>query len=152
MFAPAQPLRLKIETNCREHFPVLGLKQFPFLVNSSWFSGSCNITTYTLEELLGTKLRALYQRRKGRDLFDLFKALTVGPESDPEKILNYYRKYMSFSVQKPPTSQVFLENLKLKIKDPEFLGDIKALVIPGEQYDPMVAFELIVSTLLNKIE
>jgi len=30
-----------------------------------------------LEELLGTKLRALYQRRKGRDLFDLAVALTA---------------------------------------------------------------------------
>ena len=33
-------------------------------------SGKCEITTYSLNELLGTKLRALYQRKKGRDLFD----------------------------------------------------------------------------------
>lgn len=70
-FPPLQKLRLKVETNCREHFTVLGLKKISFKVESSWFNGSCEITTYQLEELLGTKLRALYQRRKGRDLFDL---------------------------------------------------------------------------------
>lgn len=79
-FPPVQYLRLKIETNFREHFTVLGYQQFPFEVKSSWFTGSCNITTYRLEELLGTKLRALYQRRKGRDLYDLYNALVQVPE------------------------------------------------------------------------
>ena len=41
-------------------------------VDSEWFSGSGTIITYRLEELMATKLRALYQRRKGRDLFDLW--------------------------------------------------------------------------------
>jgi predicted nucleotidyltransferase component of viral defense system len=53
------------------------LKKHKFSVENQWFSGDCEITTYYLEELLGTKLRALYQRRKGRDLFDLWKALTT---------------------------------------------------------------------------
>jgi predicted nucleotidyltransferase component of viral defense system len=73
-FPPVQNLGLKIETNCREHFTVFEYQQFPFEVKTSWFTGSCGITTYRLEELLGTKMRALYQRRKGRDLYDLYKA------------------------------------------------------------------------------
>ena len=72
---PVVPIRLKVEINTREHFNVLGLTQRNFKVENQWFSGDCKITTYHLEELLGTKLRALYQRRKGRDLFDLYKAL-----------------------------------------------------------------------------
>lgn len=74
-FAPVQNLKLKIETNCREHFTVLGWDKKSFSVKSSWFEGECNLTTYKLEELLGTKLRALYRRRKGRDLFDYGKHL-----------------------------------------------------------------------------
>jgi predicted nucleotidyltransferase component of viral defense system len=35
------------------------------------FAGPQKIGTYELKELLGTKLRARYQRKKGRDLFDL---------------------------------------------------------------------------------
>lgn len=74
---PATPfIRLKIEINCREHFHVMPWKLHPFVVENTWFSQACNITTYQLDELLGTKLRALYQRSKGRDLFDLHQALT----------------------------------------------------------------------------
>ncbi len=36
------------------------LRHRPFAVSSRWFEGSCQITSYELDELLGTKLRALY--------------------------------------------------------------------------------------------
>ena len=72
---PVQQIRLKVEINCYEHFNVLGLAKVPFSVNNKWFSGSCEITTYQLDELIGTKIRALYQRKKGRDLYDLQIAL-----------------------------------------------------------------------------
>lgn len=74
-FPPIISMRLKIEINCKEHFTILGLTKVPFEVKSQWFNGACEITTYQLDELIGTKLRALYQRKKGRDLFDLQKAL-----------------------------------------------------------------------------
>ena len=67
--APVVPLRLKIEINNREHFAVLGLEKQHLAVKSRWFSGQVSAPTFALDELLGTKLRALYQRRKGRDLF-----------------------------------------------------------------------------------
>ena len=62
-FPPSIRLRLKIEVNTREHFTVLGLQQFPFEVKSSWFNGSCTLTTYSLEELLGTKGPISAQKR-----------------------------------------------------------------------------------------
>ena len=65
---PIQQIRLKVEINCFEHFNVLGLQEVPFKVESSWFTGEVKLTTYHLEELVGTKVRALYQRKKGRDL------------------------------------------------------------------------------------
>ena len=68
---PAIRLRLKVEINTREHFAVLGYAKRTFCVDSRWFSGMAEIKTFDLDELLATKLRALYQRRKGRDLFDL---------------------------------------------------------------------------------
>jgi predicted nucleotidyltransferase component of viral defense system len=62
---PIVPIRLKIEINCFEHFNELGFVKVPFSMENSWFSGNSELTTYVLEELLGTKLRALYQRKKG---------------------------------------------------------------------------------------
>jgi predicted nucleotidyltransferase component of viral defense system len=147
-----QNLRLKVETNCREHFTVLGYQQFPFEVKSSWFTGSCSITTYRLEELLGTKLRALYQRRKGRDLYDMYKALLQVPDINKEALLQCYQAYMDFVVDEPPTQKVYLQNMEAKMQDDEFIGDIAALVRPTEKYDQLTAFDLVRAELLEKIE
>lgn len=149
--APVMPLRLKVETNCREHFCVLGITKFPFSVESQWYSDSCEITTYPLEELLGTKLRALYQRRKGRDLFDLYTALTQ-KELNLDQILASYREYMNFVVgNNAPTQKEFLLNMEEKMKDNEFLGDTQLLLRNGEAYDPQEAYALVKTKLIEKI-
>jgi predicted nucleotidyltransferase component of viral defense system len=147
-FPPVVNLRLKIETNCREHFTIMGYQQFPFEVKSAWFTGSCKITTYQIEELLGTKLRALYQRRKGRDLFDLYKALTVVNKLDIEALLVCYKRYMEFSVEQPPTQKLFLQNMELKLKDDAFSGDIKAIIRPDENYNQEIAYNKIKAEIL----
>jgi predicted nucleotidyltransferase component of viral defense system len=150
-FAPVQHLKLKIETNCREHFTVLGWEKKAFAVKSSWFNGQCDLTTYKIEELLGTKLRALYQRRKGRDLYDLWKALTHS-KFNPDLIIQSYKEYMKFSLEKPiPTQKEFLLNVEKKKTDDDFLGDITALLRPDEKYNHEGAFKLIIETLIERM-
>ena len=112
---PATPLKLKVETNTREHFSVNGLKEIPFKVSSRWFEGSCSIHTYTLDELLGTKLRALYQRRRGRDLFDLAIA-PKSPDTNPLRVIETFSKYMDHGGHNVTRAQ-FEENLALKLED-----------------------------------
>ena len=146
---PVISLRLKIEINCREHFNVLGVKEVPFQVENSWFTGTCNIISYELEELLGTKLRALYQRRKGRDLFDLYWAITSN-NPDFEKLIHCYREYMKFVVKQLPTKKMYILNMDEKITDPEFTGDIFGLLRPGVQYDNKKAYE-VVKHILEKL-
>ena len=139
-------LRLKIEINCREHFNVLGWKSFPFAVDSQWFSGKCNITTYPLEELLGTKLRALYQRKKGRDLFDLYYAhQRTQPKMD--QVFACYREYMIFVVGKVPTAKQFLLNLEEKRASNLFWGDLEGLLRVGINYKQEEAFEWLIGEL-----
>ncbi|MDX1919939.1 MAG: nucleotidyl transferase AbiEii/AbiGii toxin family protein [Candidatus Caenarcaniphilales bacterium] len=132
-FAPIQRLKLKVETNCREHFSVLGYEEFPFEVKSNWFTGSCKITTYKLEELLGTKLRALYQRNKGRDLYDMYKALIKVPNLNINEVIDCYQKYMSFVVEHTPSQKEFLMNMESKMQDSEFIGDTKAIIRTDER-------------------
>lgn len=150
-FPPVINLRLKVETNTREHFSVLGLQKIPYEVKSSWFEGTCQLTTYRLEELLGTKLRALYQRRKGRDLYDMYIALKQKPDLDIDALLQCYTKYLSFSVGKPPSQREFHLNMETKMQDSEFLGDTTALLRPDVPYDPQEAFELVKTTLIERI-
>jgi predicted nucleotidyltransferase component of viral defense system len=72
-------LRIKLEVNTHERSPALPLEQRPFRVESSWWTGEAQVLTFQLAELIATKLRALYQRSKGRDLFDIWLALTNRP-------------------------------------------------------------------------
>jgi len=147
---PVIRMRLKIEINTREHFNVLGLKEVPYKVENSWFTGKCNLTGYELEELLGTKLRALYQRRKGRDLFDLYWALT-NHELDAKKVIQCYKTYMDFSVDNPPTKKQFLSNIEEKMKDKEFLHDIHSILRPEVEYNYLKAWDVVKTELIERI-
>ena len=71
------PAKLKIGINTTEHFQVLPLRSEEFKMQSDWWSGNAKIATYEIDELMATKLRALYQRRKGRDLFDLWLVMNL---------------------------------------------------------------------------
>jgi predicted nucleotidyltransferase component of viral defense system len=147
---PVIRIRLKIEINCREHFTVLGLQQLPFKVQNGWFSGECMINTYYIEELLGTKLRALYQRRKGRDLFDLNLALTK-LDIDISKLIQCYKEYINFSDGASPTSKMFVINMEEKMKDDEFRNDIFTILRPEVEYDNDLAYRKISESIINKI-
>ncbi|MBL7885875.1 MAG: nucleotidyl transferase AbiEii/AbiGii toxin family protein [Flavobacterium sp.] len=147
---PIIQMRLKIEINCREHFTVLGLQQIPFEVNNGWFSGNCMINTYQVEELLGTKLRALYQRRKGRDLFDLNLALS-NLEIDTDKLIQCYKEYINFSDGANPTNKMFTANMEEKMQEGEFRNDIFTILRPDVEYDNDLAYQLISERIISKI-
>jgi len=148
---PIKPIRLKVEINCMEHFNVLGLQQMPFSVDNSWFSGNCNLTTYSLDELVGTKLRALYQRKKGRDLFDMQLALMSG-KLDVERVMDCYQRYMEFVVDQVPTYKQYVQNMTLKLQDPEFIGDTDLLFRVGtQQFDPVTAYNMLKESFIDRM-
>jgi len=144
---PVTNMRLKIEINTREHLNILGLKEIPYEVKNSWFSGQCHITGYEIEELLGTKLKALYQRKKGRDLFDIYWALTH-LDLDTEKIIHCYNVHMKNAVDKPPTQKQFLANMNEKMTDKEFIEDVRLVLKQGIEYDNEMAWGLVRKELL----
>ena len=130
---PPLRLRLKIEINSREHFSIYGLSAIPFAVSSRWFSGEASITTYTLDELLGTKMRALYQRKKCRDLFDLAIAIDRGA-CDPARIVAAFSRYMENGGHRVSRAE-FEENIETKLRDPRFNADIGPLLAGSLAWD-----------------
>ena len=126
---PSAPMRLKVEINSREHFTVDGYISIPFDVQSRWFAGQAAVLTYTLEELLATKFRALYQRKKGRDLFDLWYILRhARPEAS--RIVAIFLKYMEQEGHRVSRAE-FEANLAGKADDPAFAADIAPLIAAG---------------------
>ena len=139
------PLRLKIEINSREHFSVLGFHKHSFEVKSRWFSGSVSIMTYRLDELLATKVRALYQRKKGRDLFDLWAAFTT-TEAQPERVVSCFLRYMEHEGHKVSRAE-FEQNFLEKLNDQSFIEDIGPLCITDTGYDLHKAVEFVMNQL-----
>jgi predicted nucleotidyltransferase component of viral defense system len=143
------PLKLKVETNCREHKTIYGIKDVKVKMDSEWYKGEALVPTYDINELLGTKLRALYQRKKGRDLFDLWHAINQ-TNAEPEKIIYAWKFYMN--EEGHSVSQLeFLKNMEKKVIDKDFLGDMEGLLRPGLSYDIEKAYELIKSEILENI-
>lgn len=142
------PIKLKIEINTREHFSILGFKEYAFSSTSTWHPGEAMISTYTPEELLGTKLRALYQRRKGRDLYDLYVALTTLSDLNTDALLHCFTRYTNQKISKIS----FLENMEAKLLNKEFRGDIIPLLShKAPSFDTDSAYELVRQMLLAKL-
>ena len=147
--APVVPLRLKIEINTREHFSVFDPEARPFAVESPWFTGRAEVRTYALDELLATKLRALYQRRKGRDLFDLWLGLDkMG--ADPKRIVKAFRDYMKAEGHKI-TRKLFEKNLAEKATSRQFNDDLRPLLTAGVRYDAADAAQTVSDELLSNL-
>lgn len=124
-------IRLKVEINTREIEAFDGQKFLPFAVENPWFSGGTTIPTFTREEMLATKLRALLQRDKGRDLYDLAHALNVFESLDLEKIVEMFGRYLALSDQSISRAQA-QERMFSKLANPRFLLDMRPLLSAPE--------------------
>ncbi len=116
-------MRVKVEINTYETSPARLHHRVPYWVDSSWWSGQADVLTFQTDELVATKLRALFQRRKGRDLFDLWLALTV-LSLDPAEVI------ASFDPYRPEgyTSDRAVAGLRDHLADPRFRADLEGLV------------------------
>ncbi len=146
---PPVRLKLKVEINSREHFTVFGLKDHRFEINSRWFSGAADLRTYELDELLGTKLRALYQRKKGRDIFDLGLALRHDGVS-PDRIIEVFTRYMHEDGARV-TRAMFEQNLSTKRADRTFTADMSPLLANGQTWSFDDAFALVWRELIGRL-
>lgn len=90
-------LRIKIEINTRDLCSYDEPIELPFKMENSWFTGETKIPTYSREEMIATKLRAMLQRNKGRDLYDIDHALNVFDDLDIDHIIVLFGKYLSAS-------------------------------------------------------
>ena len=126
---PNAQLRLKVEINIAEVEPFDPPVSIPYAVENPWFTGSTTIASFSPEELMATKLRALLQRDKGRDLFDLDHALYALPGLNLDRVVELFVRYLGqqgHAILRAEAEQRMLE----KFARPDLLGDIRALLTP----------------------
>lgn len=127
------PIRLKIEINTRETEAFDAPTALPLEVVNPWFSGEAAIPTFSREEMLATKLRALLQRDKGRDLYDLAHALEVFEALEVERVVEIFGRYLDLSGQAITRAQA-QERMFAKLANPRFLLDMRPL-LPAAQVE-----------------
>jgi predicted nucleotidyltransferase component of viral defense system len=146
---PVQTMRLKVEINTHEHFSVLGVKPRKFDVDTLWHAARVGIPTYELEELLATQLRALYQRKKGRDLYDLWAALT-SLDVDGGRLIQCVERYMGHGGLAVSRAE-FEANMSGKLRSRQFREDVIPLLRDGASYDVDAAAELVHTRVIARL-
>ena len=135
---PETTLKVKVEINTREHESLYGVKQYPFELDSRWHRSKTDISSFEPEELFGTKLRALLQRRKNRDLFDLHEGLKQ-LSMDPDKLIACFEHYLALEgtpITRANAEQRMLEKLRRSLTD-----DIAPLLPAGIRFNDDVAMD-----------
>ena len=140
-------MRIKVEVSTRERSSARELIRVPFAVASPWYQGRGEVQTFSPPELVATKLRALYQRSKGRDLFDLWLAVTrLG--LDPVDIVECFAPYRPAKY----TARLAEKNLRAKLRDANFRNDLNLLVATWpEEYDLDSAAELVIAEVFTHL-
>ena len=145
-------LKLKVEVNTREHECALVLARYPFTVENDWYRGQADITSFTPEEMFGTKLRALLQRNKNRDLFDLHQGLEQ-ISMDLDKLIACFNHYLSaegVAITRAVAERRMLEKLTRSLTE-----DIAPLLPAGVNFsdaDALHAFERVWTDLITRIK
>lgn len=144
-------LKLKIEINTREHQNLHGLKTYPFEVKSDWHQAKADIVSFEPEEIFGTKLRALLQRHKNRDLFDLNQGL-LQLGLDRDKLIACFHHYLA--QEGHPISRANAEERMLKKLNQSLIEDIAPLLPAGVSFDDdaaIMAFGRVWGDLIARI-
>jgi len=138
-------LRIKIEINTYERTPVVPLIAKQHSVDVGFYSSRAEISAFQAEELMATKLRALYQRAKGRDLFDLWLALEVLNLS-PQTIVEIFKVYRPEGL----TAALLIKNLEEKLTTKRFISDLDSLGISDKVgYQANIAGRMVIDRLFR---
>lgn len=147
---PVIPMRLKIEINTRENQPVIGYIDKNYHIESRWFSKSASVKTYPLEEILVTKLRALFQRKKGRDLLDIDHALRTLSPLNIELLVSTFVRYLHRQGIRVSRA-IFEENLLKKLRDKRFLDDTGSLLAQGRTFDAIAGADNVLKNIISHL-
>jgi len=146
---PGRMLDIVVEANVTERTPHRSVVAIPFRFPFRDQSIQTQIKGYDIHELLGTKMRAMFQRKRGRDLFDLYWALTKSTSAvEPAGIIDSFQHYMKQEGTKARRAE-FVGILDAHLRDRGFCSDMEPLLRAGVSYDPQSAGTYVKTNLLR---
>ena len=149
--AALAPLVVKIEANVNERQPFLPLQEDRFEFDFRGEHEVVPIIGYNIAELLGTKMRALFQRDKGRDIFDLYWALlNSNPAVITPNVINAFEHYLRREKAVPRRGD-FLQALDRRMASRGFRQDMAPLLRSGLTFNIDEARMIVQERLLNQL-
>lgn len=92
------PMKVKVEVNLNENKSLFPLVEVGVSsLDDDGVLAKWRARSYEINEMLGTKLRALLQRTQGRDLFDLYHAAEFGTKATPVCAVDGVRTIEAFN-------------------------------------------------------
>lgn len=150
---PGRTLTIEVEVNVTERTPKFELQRLSFELLFREDLKQAMIVSYNVNEMLGTKMRAMFQRKKGRDLFDLYWALTAqsAVPVDANAIIAAFTHYMQDEGTHVPRDE-FLAHLRICVADKAgFCVDMIPLLKRELDYDPAQAAAVVELELLSAL-
>jgi predicted nucleotidyltransferase component of viral defense system len=146
---PNRTLEIVVEANVTERKPHRAVVEMPFSFPFRDKPVQTRVKGFDIHEMLGTKMRAMFQRTRGRDLFDLYWALTKSPlPVDPAAIIASFEHYLNQEGTKAGRAE-FIGILDDHLKDRGFCSDMQPLLRADITYDPQAAGKYVKTHLLN---
>ena len=138
---------LKVEVNTNERKSLYPLVTVKVAVPSAGGTlRHVDVRSYDLDEMLGTKLRALLQREHGRDLYDIVRAWEAceHPDAqskvDPARVGEAFRFYMRQEGSRFNKDEIATE-LQRRMGSLKFVNDMNGFLANGATYAPADAHQ-----------
>jgi len=148
---------LKIEVNVNENRSLYPVVPMSILVpNDNAEPHAVQVQSYDLDEMLGTKLRALLQREHGRDLFDLWWAWECSKRHANVKVNavrvgSAFRFYMAQEGSRFSSTE-FRKELDRRMRSTKFLKDMEGYLAIGQSYSPRDAYREFCAVFLPHLD
>lgn len=136
---------LKVEVNVSEQKSYYPMVPVQFAYPDGAHLEQVTVQSYDIDEMMGTKMRALLQREHGRDLFDLWWAWTMSKDKssaypiNPKRVADAFSFYMEQEKSRF-TAVDFERELRMRMGKPKFRNDLNTMLRPGlTNYDVDIA-------------
>jgi hypothetical protein len=158
-FRPPDTMKIKVEVNFNERRPCYAIVDLAYSPPLDGLNGSLVLKSYDLDEMLGTKMRALLQRTQGRDLFDLDRAclrhdeavaVGIGPLVVPQRVVGAFATYMEREGVRIKRAE-YEAALRAKCRNRAFRNDMTKVLPPGVDYDIDAAAERVRDILIARL-
>jgi predicted nucleotidyltransferase component of viral defense system len=150
---------IKVETNVSERrscFPMVPVDfTYP---DEDGNPQTCTVMSFDIDEMLGTKMRALLQREQGRDLFDLYWAWHLSSQGKTPYVVNPKRVAQAFQFYMDAEGSTFSraqyeEELQKRVAKTKFQQDVASMLSKAATgvYDVKNAHRTVADVFLTQL-